>query len=244
LLNEEISLVYQPKITVQNRQVMGVEALVRWNSPDIGFISPLDFIPLAEETGFIMPLGDWILEKALSDLKEIHDLSGNAIDMAVNLSVRQFWDKELILRIEKIVNASQINPAFISLEITENMAMEDSEVALDIMDKLINLGTTLSIDDFGTGYSSYSYLKRFQAKSLKIDKSFVDELPHEKKTSAIMENLIDLGHTLGMEVVAEGVEDKAQYDFLNKTGCDIIQGYYFSKPLLKNELINYLKAGV
>lgn len=237
----EIYLHYQPKIDLDTMAPMGVEALVRWDNPEVGFVSPADFIPLAEETGFIMPLGDWILRESLKDLKEMRALGFPDLEMAVNLSIRQFWDKELLEKTEKVIQRSGVSPGSVNFEITENVAMEDSEEALEIMNRLTDLGVHLSIDDFGTGYSSYHYFRKFQAKTLKIDKSFIDELPRGKKTSAIVENLIDLGHTLNMEVVAEGVENREQYDFLKGIGCDVIQGFYFSRPLGKKDLMAYLQ---
>lgn len=227
----EMSLVYQPKVSIPSGKIMGLEALVRWNSELMGAISPAEFIPLAEETGFIHTLGDWVLERALKDLITINRRSSRPLEMAVNLSPRQFRDAKLIDRTEAILSGSGIEPSLLNFEVTEHAAMEETQESLAIMSRLRQLGVRLSIDDFGTGYSSYGYLKQFDMNCLKIDKSFIDEIPGEKKTSAIMKNIIDLGHTLGMEIVAEGVEEKSQADFLAAQGCDYIQGYYFYKPM-------------
>ena len=242
LHNREISLVYQPKVSAENGRVVGAEALIRWNNPDLGFISPVDFIPLAEESGLILELGDWVLEKALADMKSFQQLGFEEFEMAVNLSARQFRDTRLLDRIAGIIGKTGIEKRFVNLEITENITMEDSEESIAIMEKLYDLGVKISIDDFGTGYSSYSYLKKFRTHTLKIDKSFVDELPAGVRTSAIMKNMIDLGHTLNMEVVAEGVEQEDQYLHLKEMGCDIIQGYYFSRPLNKVDFLSFLKT--
>ena len=235
----EMTLVYQPKISSSDLRISGAEALVRWNSKELGMVPPSEFIPIAEETGFILELGDWVLEQALSDTADFKKRFPPHFEIAVNLSARQFQDKELVNRLKKIIEKSSIAPEAINLEITENMAMGDSEKAIEITEKLKELNLTLSIDDFGTGYSSYNYLKQYGAKYLKIDKSFVDEIPDDRKSGLIMKNIIDLGHILGMEVIAEGVESEEQYSFLKDSGCDIIQGYYFSKPLSKYELLEF-----
>ncbi len=237
----EFSLVYQPKVSALDGRVMGAEALIRWHNPNIGHVSPSEFIPLAEESGLILELGDWVLEQALNDMKDFQ-LSGNQdFEMAVNLSARQFRDKRLIERIGLILDRSGVNRKQVNLEITENIAMEHSDESVEILENLHALGVKISIDDFGTGYSSYSYLKRYRTHTLKIDKSFIDELPGGSRSPAIMKNMIDLGHTLNMEVVAEGVEREDQYFHLKEAGCDIIQGYYFSKPLGKEDFLEYLK---
>ena len=240
--NNEISLVYQPKVSSVTGSVLGAEALVRWNNPEWGVISPDEFIPLAEESGFILELGDWVLETALMDTKDFQSSGLMDFEMAVNLSARQFRDSALMNRIESILVKTGISRNRVNLEITENIAMEDSEESIAILERLYDMGLKISIDDFGTGYSSYNYLKKFRTHTLKIDKSFVDELPGETKTSAIMKNMIDLGHTLNMEVVAEGVEQESQYLYLKELGCDIIQGYYFSKPLTKEDFLLYMKG--
>jgi len=244
LERDELRIAYQPKVSVRDRKIYGAEALIRWNNPDLGVIPPGEFISLAEETGFILEMGDWVLKTAVKDLEEFQAIAGESFEMAVNLSARQFRDRKLIRRIERIVNDSPASNRSINFEITENLAMEDTEASLAILDRLYNLSVRISIDDFGTGYSSLSYLKRFKTHFLKIDKSFIDELPSEEKTAAIVRNIIELGHTLGMEIVAEGVETKEQYDFLKSADCDFIQGYYFSRPLFRREFLDYLRNSV
>ncbi len=242
LENDEISLVYQPKVSSVTGSVLGAEALVRWKNPDLGVIPPSEFIPLAEESGFILELGDWVLEHALMDMKDFQQSGLMDFEMAVNLSARQFRDSSLTDRIESILGRTGVSRQQVNLEITENIAMEHSDESIAILERLYDLGLKISIDDFGTGYSSYSYLKKFRTHTLKIDKTFVDELPGETKTSAIMKNMIDLGHTLNMEVVAEGVEEESQFLHLKELGCDIIQGYYFSKPLTREDFLLYLES--
>jgi diguanylate cyclase (GGDEF)-like protein/PAS domain S-box-containing protein len=240
LRRNEMYMVYQPKVSPQTGKITGMEALVRWQNKVMGLISPVDFIPLAEESGFILTLGDWVLEKSLSDLQDILSVTGDRYEMAVNLSPRQFRDKKLIERIKAVMGKIGTDPSLVNFEITEHAAMEKSEESLAIMKQLRQLGVRLSIDDFGTGYSSYSYMTQFEMNCLKIDKSFIDEVPDHRNPSAIMKNIIDLGHTLNMEVVAEGVETEAQVKFLAESGCDIIQGYYYYKPMSKEDLINVL----
>ena len=240
LQKREMHLMYQPKVSVRTGRITGLEALIRWNNEKLGPISPVDFIPLAEESGFIHHLGDWVLKKALVALSKLHKAGAADWEMAVNLSPRQFRDHNLTGRIESIIGRSGIDPGRINLEITEHAAMEESDQSLEIVSRLKQLGVRISIDDFGTGYSSYSYLKLFEVDCLKIDKSFVDEVPRDEKTSSIMRNIIDLGHTLNMEVVAEGVEDEDQKAFLEQNGCDVIQGYYFYKPMSLEELLKLI----
>ena len=232
----EIFMLYQPKVSVPDGEIIGVEALVRWQNSTLGLVSPVDFIPLAEETGFILKLGDWVLEKTLTDMSGLTNFKGQPLEIAVNLSARQFRDDKLIGRIGKILKKSSVSPAHVNFEITESAAMDESEASLEIIKQLKQLGVRISIDDFGTGYSSYSYLNKFRVDCLKVDKSFVDEVPRDRSTTAIMKNIIDLGHTLDMEVVAEGVELEEQLRFLTEARCDVIQGYYFYKPLSLEEL--------
>ncbi|MBF9018714.1 MULTISPECIES: EAL domain-containing protein [unclassified Oceanispirochaeta] len=238
---DEFKVAYQPKVDTKTGIVTGAEALIRWESAESGMISPVDFIPLAEENGFILELGDWILGKVLEDLPEMRKAGGHDFEVAVNLSGRQFRDKELLNRITTIIDASGQPYESINFEITENMAMEDSVSAMAILDSLYELNVNISIDDFGTGYSSLSYLKRFKTQCLKIDKSFIDELPEDSKGSALVKDIIRMGQNLGMYIVAEGVESQKQLDFLREAGCDSIQGYYFSKPLFKDDFLYYLK---
>jgi len=240
LSRDEFVIAYQPKVCALTGAVLGAEALIRWDNPESGMISPVDFIPIAEENGFILELGDWILKKVLEDFPVMRELTGPAFEVAVNLSGRQFRDRELLKRIQKIMNASGLPYGSVNFEITENIAMEDSISTMEILEKLHSLNIKISIDDFGTGYSSMSYLKRFKTHTLKIDKSFIDELPGDHTGAAIVRNIIDLGHTLGMTVVAEGVENEGQLEFLREAGCDSIQGFFFSRPLYKTDFLEYL----
>ena len=241
LVLDEFQVVYQPKVEVADGSVKGAEALVRWNSSDGTTISPADFIPLAEDNGFILQLGDWILEKVLEDLSDMKAVRGEDFQIAVNLSGRQFRDRDLLRRISRIVEKSDHSFESINFEITESVAMEDSQATLTVLEDLRKLNVSISIDDFGTGYSSLSYLKRFETDYLKIDKSFIDELPDDRKGSALVQDIIRMAHNLDMKIVAEGVEDERQLEFLKTTGCDSIQGYYFSRPLGLKEFLLYLK---
>ncbi|MDC7240250.1 MAG: EAL domain-containing protein, partial [Spirochaetales bacterium] len=241
LVLDEFEVVYQPKVEVSDGTVRGAEALIRWNSADGRVISPTDFIPLAEENGFILKLGDWILERVLLDLRDMKEVAAGDFQVAVNLSGRQFRDRDLLKRISRIIDSSDQPYESINFEITESVAMEDSQATLEILESLHKLNVGISIDDFGTGYSSLSYLKRFKTHILKIDKSFVDELPEDRKGSALVQDIIHMAHNLDMKIVAEGVEEKKQLDFLKDAGCDTIQGYYFSRPLGKKDFLNYLE---
>ncbi len=241
LLNNEIRVAYQPKVSCSTLRVDGFEALVRWDSPELGMVPPRDFIEIAEENGIILELGDRVLEKALEDMKDFQAVAERELEMAVNLSARQFRDRRLVERIGGILENSGHPPELVNLEITENIVMENSDTVLEILEILYGLGVKISIDDFGTGYSSYSYLTRFRTNSLKIDKSFVDELITDSTTEAVVRNVIDLAHTLNMEAVAEGVEREDQFLLLQAAGCDLIQGYYFSRPLFKADMLHFLR---
>ena len=242
LINNEIRIAYQPKVKCSTLLVEGFEALVRWDSPELGMVPPQDFIGIAEENGVILELGDRVLDIALEDFKDFQAVAGRELEMAVNLSARQFRDHRLVERINEIVMKSTVSPRLVNLEITENIVMENSNMVLDILEHLYGLGVKISIDDFGTGYSSYSYLTRFKTNCLKIDKSFIDELTTDNITEAVVRNIIDLAHTLNMEVVAEGVEQEDQFHLLKAAGCELIQGYYFSRPLFKEDMLNFLKG--
>ena len=244
LTNGEFRLAYQPKVEVGSKKVSGAEALIRWENPELGNVSPVEFIPLAEETGIILEVGDWVLKQALEDTREIQKILGKEFEIAVNLSARQFLDNRLLDRITTILEESEIPRERVNLEITESLAMENSEVILTVLEQISAMDMKISIDDFGTGHSSYSYLKRFKANTLKIDKSFVDELPGGAKDPAIIKNIIDLGHILDMEVVAEGVESEEQYQYLKKAGCDLIQGYFFSRPLFIEDFLSFISEKI
>jgi diguanylate cyclase (GGDEF)-like protein/PAS domain S-box-containing protein len=229
--NDELQLVYQPKLSAQTGKITGAEALVRWNSPVLGFVSPANFIPLAEETGLILAIDEWVITTACKQIRRWIDKGKGANKVSVNLSTLQFRRGDLIALIQRVLAESGIEASSLDLEITEGVLMDNMQTAIPILDSLKQLGVSISLDDFGTGYSSLSYLKRLPIDTLKIDKSFVDEIHMQSSDAMIARTVISLGHNLGLNVVAEGVEHQQQYEFLREHGCDEIQGYYFSKPL-------------
>ncbi len=242
LIQKEFALFFQPQLDVRTGKINAVEALVRWFHPTRGMVSPMRFIPIAEDTGLIIPLGDWILKEALRYLKIWDEMDLPKISVAVNLSAIQFQQEDLAGSIEKILSDSGIDPERLELELTESVVMQDARKADNILSRLSRVGIKLAIDDFGTGYSSLSYLKRFAVDRLKIDQSFVRDMTHNYDDAEIAQAIINLGHTLGLEIVSEGVETKEQLDLLKKQGCDIIQGYYISKPMPADNLPDFLRT--
>ena len=236
LEREEFYLLYQPKFDLRKRSMQSVEALIRWKNPEKGIISPVDFIPLAEETGLIVPIGEWVLRQACHDaIKWQH--AGLNLSVAVNLSPKQFRDANLIETVLNALSSSSLTPDFVELEITENALMVDSEATLKILRNLRENGIHIALDDFGTGYSSMSYLKHIPLNTLKIDQSFVKELSHSKENFAIVLAIISMAKSLGYVVVAEGVETIEQVQILDHLNCDVLQGYFFSKPVDTSEII-------
>jgi len=231
LERKEFTLAYQPKIDLQSGKPCGAEALLRWSHPERGTIGPLDFIPALEESGLIVPVGEWVLERACQDLKGWQDAGMPAIPVAVNLSARQFRQQDLDARIRSIVRAAGVEPSLIELEITESQLMHDPEHAARVLHALSDAGLRIAIDDFGTGYSSLAYLTRFPLASLKIDRSFVRHVLSEAADATIVRTIIDMAHTLGFTVIAEGVESGKQADFLRKLGCEQGQGFLFARPM-------------
>jgi EAL domain-containing protein (putative c-di-GMP-specific phosphodiesterase class I) len=240
---EEFYLKYQPIICLQTNQIAGFEALVRWNHPQRGFVSPVEFIPVAEETGLIIPLGKWILETAFHQLSvwQTQFPSQPPLMMSINLSGTQLAQENLVEVIEQLLKTTGIAPQTIKLEITESVAMKDVEAAISILLKLRSLNLHLSIDDFGTGYSSLSYLHRFPINTLKIDRSFVSHMTDADEDAAIVKTIIMLSDNLGIDVVAEGIETKSQELKLQQLGAEYGQGYFFSKPLDSDNASKLLK---
>ncbi|MDJ0736409.1 MAG: EAL domain-containing protein [Nostocaceae cyanobacterium] len=243
LENEEFYLNYQPIVCLKSNQIIGFEALVRWRHPERGFVSPGEFIPLAEETGLIIPLGQWILESACRQLVIWHTKfpSDPPLIMSVNLSGQQLNQEDLVEEIAYILKTTEVDPSAIKLEITETVAMQDVETAIAILLKLRSLNLRLSIDDFGTGYSSLSYLHRFPINTLKVDRSFVSRMGDTEEDAAIVKTVIMLSHTLGLDVIAEGIETASQKCKLHQLGCEYGQGYFFSKPLDRNSATELLQ---
>ena len=238
----EFLLHYQPKLDLRTGAISGVEALVRWQHPDWGMVSPAQFIPLAEETGLIVQIGEWVLKAACEQNKRWRDQGIPPLRVAVNLSARQFAQKTLLSDIAKIIAQSGLTPESLELEITESLVMTNPEHATETLHKLKAMGISLSIDDFGTGYSSLAYLKRFPIDCVKIDRSFIKDIPTEADDMAITKGVIALGHSLRLKVVAEGVETVEQQDFLRSNDCDEMQGYLFSKPLPAEGVTALLKG--
>ncbi len=234
------TLLYQPKIDLRSGTVTGVEALVRWPREDGSMVSPLDFIPLAEETGLILPLGAWILETACRDVHGINQRLGLALSVAVNLSARQFQYGKVPQLVDHVLASTGLPAHLLELEITESMAMRDVEQVIATMRSLRERGVTLAIDDFGTGYSSLAYLKLFPINTLKIDRSFVMDIETNPSDAEICDVTVLLAHKLGMEVVAEGVETEGQLKYLLSIGCETIQGYLFSKPLPLEQVESFI----
>lgn len=231
LEQEEFFLLYQPLVDLNDGRFVGCEALLRWQSSDRGRVAPDDFIPLAEETGFIVPLGEHVLRQACQQIKSWNEKGLGDIHINVNLSGRQLYEANFTRLIRDLVRETGIDPGWLELEITESMLMENIDQVIQRLHELRSLGVSLTIDDFGTGYSSMSYLKRLPVSKLKIDQSFVHDIAVDKDAAAIASAIIALGHSLGLSVVAEGVETKAQVDILRRIGCDMAQGYYFGHPV-------------
>lgn len=236
----EFSLHFQPQINAGTGQVIGLEALLRWNSPTFGAVSPLRFIGIAEETGLIQPLGDWVIWETCRYTRELKSHGFENIRVAINISAQQLRHENLLMLVRGALACYNLKPSDIELEVTESTAMQNTEVTLGILDQLANMGIVLAIDDFGTGYSSLAYLKHLPIKHLKIDRSFVTDIETDANDAAICAATIALGHNLGLKLIAEGVETEQQREFLCRLGCDVLQGYLFSKPLPFDEIIPYL----
>lgn len=243
LEREEFRVYYQPRIDVASGRIIGAEALIRWDCPGKGIIPPDSFISIAEETGLIIPIGQWILEEACRQNSAWQRAGLAPINVSVNLSPIQFRHTGLVQSVASALAQAGLDPAFLELELTESFVMHDAERINVAMKSLKTLGVDIAVDDFGTGYSSLSYLKRFPVDRLKVDKSFVRDIDSDPDDAAIVRAIITLGHALGLKVVAEGVETLAHLEFLRQHGCDELQGYYFSRPIPALEMEALLCAG-
>ena len=227
----ELKPVYQPKVEIATGRIVGVEALLRWDNPELGNVAPARFIPIAEQTGLIVPIGDWVLRTACMHASAWQREYGIRTRVAVNLSIRQFYQRDLLRAIDDALVKSGLTPACLELEITESIAMSRIDVVEHLLAGIRELGVELSIDDFGTGYSSLAYLKRFPVQCLKIDRAFVRDLGHDADSAAIVRSIVALGHGLQMRIVAEGVETDTQLAALREFGCDQCQGFLIARPL-------------
>jgi EAL domain-containing protein (putative c-di-GMP-specific phosphodiesterase class I) len=239
---DQFALHYQPKVDMATGQITGVEALLRWTHPDRGVLPPAQFIPLAEETGLIVPIGRWVLKEACAQNMAWQRRGLRPVSMAVNLSPRQFVDEHLLHDIDDALAASGMSPVLLQLEVTESMVMRNVSRAVKVLDAIQSRGIRLAIDDFGTGYSSMSLMKQFPIDTIKIDRSFVRDLPNDSEDQAIAQAIISMGKALGMTVIAEGVETVEQEAFLRRHACDEMQGYLFSKPLPPQQLADLLRS--
>lgn len=239
LERNEFEVYYQPKFDVKNEIIVGAEALLRWHSPTLGNVTPDEFIPIAEHTGSIVPIGKYVVKQALEFLNDWQNVHQRDYTMAVNLSPRQFRDKELIKFIKKSLSDTSIKPDRLEFEITEGVLMIGNSYIDDALDELHKLGVKLSMDDFGTGYSSLSYLRQYSFDILKIDRSFINGITSNKEDCDLVKATIAMAHSLDLLVIAEGVETGEQLALLDKLGCDLVQGYYFSKPIPAKELIDF-----
>jgi diguanylate cyclase (GGDEF)-like protein len=238
---EQFEVWYQPRFDIRTGQIVGAEALVRWRSPDFNLVPPAQFIPLAEDTGLIIPIGEWVLRTACRENMKWQLIYPYSLSVSVNLSARQFVQEDLLSSIEKMIADLSMNPTRLELELTESLIMPNAEDTIETLKALKKLGMQISVDDFGTGYSSLSYLKRFPIDTLKIDQSFVRDIPEDEDDCALVTAIIAMAHNLKLTVVAEGVETAEQLHFLRNYDCDYVQGYLFGKPMPAADFQQLLK---
>jgi diguanylate cyclase (GGDEF)-like protein len=240
LKNSEFQLYYQPKIDM-NSTIVGLEALIRWISPKRGIISPIDFIPVAEESGLIVKIGQWVIETTCNFINTVKKECCQDIIVSCNVSPRQLWNSDLLSNIVDAIEETGADPSLLELEITESAAIEDIDRCIKLVSSIKVNGIQISIDDFGTGFSSFSKLTKFPFDVLKIDKSFIDRIEENDSSKITVKSIIDLAHNLAKLVIAEGVETEQQFNMLEQLGCDQIQGYYYSKPLPEDQVINLIR---
>lgn len=236
LAEHQLSLHYQPQVDIHSERLIGLEALIRWHHPEWGWISPAEFIPIAEESGLIREIGHWVISTAIEQNARWREQGFEIVPVAVNLSLSQFKDRGLCDHIEQSLRSHNLPPHLLELELTESVAMADSDYTIATIDAFKQLGVALAIDDFGTGYSCLSYLKRFAVDKLKVDQSFVRGLNQDPHDEAIVKTIINLAKSLGLQTIAEGVETREQLTFLRQNGCDQFQGYLRSRPLPPDQL--------
>jgi EAL domain-containing protein (putative c-di-GMP-specific phosphodiesterase class I) len=241
LESDQFSLYYQPKVDIGSGRITAMEALVRWNHPDLGLLPAGDFIPLAEETGVIFPLGEWVLRQACQQNRAWQEQGLPPIRVAVNISGYQLQQRSLVEHIEGILAETGLAPSSLEIEVTETVIMQNPDFAVSVLKGLRDLGIHLSIDDFGTGYSSLAHLKRFSVNTLKIDKSFMRDIESSDTDAAIATAIIAMGNSLKLQVIAEGVETEGQLAFLRKNSCQEMQGFLFSRPIPAQEVPAFIR---
>jgi diguanylate cyclase (GGDEF)-like protein len=242
LEKKELFLVYQPQMEIATGRITGLEALLRWQHPELGLVPPDKFIRIAENSGLIMPIGEWVLRTACSQARKWQDEGLPAVSVAVNVSAIQFRQEDFCELIRRVLNETGLAPQYLELELTESLLLANADVTLSVIQELKAMGLTLAIDDFGTGYSSFSYLKQFRVSKLKIDRLFIRDVAVNPDDAAITTAIISMAKSLNLKVIAEGVEDEAQMSFLRAHQCDEIQGYYFSKPLAVDKVADKLRG--
>jgi EAL domain-containing protein (putative c-di-GMP-specific phosphodiesterase class I) len=239
---DELSVAYQPQVSLDTGQVIGMEALARWDSLELGLVSPDRFIPVAEDSGMILQLGEWVLRKATTDAMAIQRELGRPLKLAVNVSPRQFRSPDWLAVVARALEDSGFDPENLELEITEGILMDDPRDVIEVLHATRKLGIDIVVDDFGTGFSSLAYLTRFPIDKIKIDRSFVRDLTADDADAAIVDTIIVMAHTLGMKVVAEGIETADQWECLRERGCDEAQGYLFSEAVFADRFAEVVGA--
>jgi predicted signal transduction protein with EAL and GGDEF domain len=242
LEKKELFLVYQPQMNITNGRITGLEALLRWQHPELGLVPPDRFIRIAENSGLIVPIGEWVLRTACSQARKWQDEGIPAVSLAVNVSAVQFRQEGFCQLIRKVLGETGLAPQHLELELTESLLLANADVTFSVLQELTDLGVTLAIDDFGIGYSSFTYLRQFRVSKLKIDRSFITNVAANPDDAAITAAIISMAKSLHLKVIAEGVEDEAQMSFLRAHQCDEIQGYYFSKPLAVDKVADKLRG--
>ncbi|MBH8552998.1 EAL domain-containing response regulator [Nostocaceae cyanobacterium CENA357] len=237
---EEFEIYYQPIVNISSGEIIAAESLLRWQSPELGLVYPAEFIPLAESTGLIVPIDQWVVQSVCKQIRIWQNAGVSSLTLAVNLSVIEFNEPDCIQKIVGFLKNNNLEPQYLEVELTESMIMQDVNSAIATMNKLQSLGVRIAIDDFGTGYSSLIYLKNLPVNTLKIDRYFIHNVAQDPQKSAITKALIEMAHNLNMQVVAEGVETEAELSFLRQKNCDAMQGFLFSRPLPAAEFENFL----
>jgi EAL domain-containing protein (putative c-di-GMP-specific phosphodiesterase class I) len=239
---KELFLMYQPQMDIATGKITGLEALLRWQHPDLGLVPPDKFIQIAENCGLIVPIGEWVLRTACLQVRKWQDEGIPAVSIAVNVSAVQFRQEDFCELIRRVLHETGLAPQYLELELTEGLLLANADVTFSVLQELKAMGLTLAIDDFGTGYSNFNYLRQFRVSKLKIDRSFIRDVAVNPDDAAITTAILSMAKSLNLKVIAEGVEDEAQMSFLRAHQCDEIQGYYFSKPLAVDKVAGKLRS--